>query len=61
MTPKIVVILDRGTLKTDIFRYDEGGPLPPLVNPPRPQEVKDGPGRPAEVTPPPKGEDPKPS
>lgn len=45
MTPKIVVILDKATLKTDVFRYDDPGPLPPLINPERPNEVKDGPGR----------------
>lgn len=57
---KIVIVYDHGTGKTDTFRYD-GGAVPPLVNPPRPQEVKDGPGRPSPVDPRPDGEDEKPS
>ncbi len=42
MTPKFVVILDPITFKTDSFRYDEPGQVPPIVKPEEPEEAKDG-------------------
>jgi hypothetical protein len=38
---KIVIVRDRKTRKTDLFKYYESGPLPPMVNPPDPGEPKD--------------------
>ena len=49
---KVVVRINPDTLKYDTFRYDESGPLPPIIDPPEPEEPKD--------TEPPKPE-PKPS
>jgi len=49
---KVVVVLDPKTFKPDVFRYDEPGQVPPIIDPPAPEEPKD--------TEPPKPE-PKPS
>ena len=38
---KIVIVRDRKTGKTDIFKYYESGPLPPMVIPPDPGSPKD--------------------
>ena len=38
---KIVTVIDRRTGKTDVFKYDGSGPLPPMVNPPDPGSPKD--------------------
>jgi hypothetical protein len=42
MTPKIVVILDPKKLTAESFRYDEPGRVPPIIDPPEPEEPKDG-------------------
>jgi hypothetical protein len=38
---KIVFVRDKKTGKTDIFKYYESGPLPPIINPPDPGSPKD--------------------
>jgi hypothetical protein len=39
---KFVVRIDLNTLKYDAFQYDDPGPLPPVVDPEKPEEPKDG-------------------
>jgi len=39
---KIIITLDRKTAKLDWFIRAEPGPVPPIVNPPNPEEPKDG-------------------
>ncbi len=39
---KFVVVLDPKTLKYDSFRYDEPGPLPPIVDVEEPEKARDG-------------------
>jgi hypothetical protein len=38
---KILMIRDKKTRKIDYVPYYESGPVPPLINPPRPNEPKD--------------------
>ena len=38
---KIVTVVDKRTGKTDVFKYYEPGPLPPMVNPPDSGSPKD--------------------
>jgi len=51
---KFVVRINPETLKYDTFRYDDPGPVPPIIDPPEPDEAKD-------TEPPKPKEKPKPS
>jgi hypothetical protein len=39
---KLVVRITPKTLKYGAFRYDEGGPLPQIIDPEKSEETKDG-------------------
>lgn len=39
---RVLVRIDPKTLEPDFIRYDEPGPVPPIVEPDRPGEAKDG-------------------
>jgi len=39
---KVIVRIDPKTFKLEVIRYDEPSIVPPIIDPPKPEEAKDG-------------------